>query len=239
MGRKKKLELTRMACPTGLPRWRKVYRGKTHYFRGEYAEALKQWHELRERLDNAPTADELALWEQHRPRPQRTFQDIVAVTGGLTDQERRALEQHDEYIKAIIEKVDRWRQQQGKPTSTTLANTAATPSASGGGGISIGDAVAKFLAFKRLAVGQGLSASRWDTLRRALGKVSDFAGEAMPLASVNEQVVSDYDAHLHLGMKHGMTPEYTATLAAAFKQWVKWCYKTALLDRMPRNLSTL
>jgi len=62
MGRKRRLELTKMKTPTGLPRWRKKHQGKIHYFRGAYDDALSQWYELRERLEadkpNRPEYDD-------------------------------------------------------------------------------------------------------------------------------------------------------------------------------------
>ena len=33
------------------PRWRKIYKGRTYYFRGEYREALKAWQRLQVSLD--------------------------------------------------------------------------------------------------------------------------------------------------------------------------------------------
>ena len=228
MGRRKRLELTRMIVSTGLPRWRKVHGGHIYYFRGEYADALRQWHALRDNVDTIPTPEEIAVWQQYQPRQPATWEQ-VSKAAGLTPADEKGLDDYVMPIKATIAKVEQWRQRQ----------QAAAPTATGEGGISIGAAVAKFLASKRLAVGQGLSASRWDTLRRALEKFSEFASADSPLAAVNEQLLSDYHAHLLLSVKRGTTPDYAATLLSAVKQWTKWAYRSALLDRMPRNLSDL
>ncbi len=48
-------ELTKMKMPTGVrPRWRKVYRGKTYYFRGNYQDALAQWQRQKAEIDALP-----------------------------------------------------------------------------------------------------------------------------------------------------------------------------------------
>ena len=47
-----KLALTRMKMPKGqAQRWRKKYKGKTYYFRGAYADAVKQWERQKVELD--------------------------------------------------------------------------------------------------------------------------------------------------------------------------------------------
>ena len=50
----KKLELTKMTMPEGVPeRWRKWHQGKPYYFRGDYFCCLKQWLETKENLERA------------------------------------------------------------------------------------------------------------------------------------------------------------------------------------------
>jgi hypothetical protein len=50
----KKLELTKMPMPPGVPeRWRKMYSGSIYYFRGDYHAALKQWLEKKEEIERA------------------------------------------------------------------------------------------------------------------------------------------------------------------------------------------
>ena len=169
MGRKKKLELTRMIVSSGPPRWRKVYRGRIFYFRGESPEALKQWRELRATLADTPTAEELTIWREHQPPPPTTFDEIVVATGGpLTYEERRAL--LPTRIRMVVEKVDRWRQrQQGKTTSKTTSTADK--------GDTIKSAVARFVATTKNRIGNSITADRWDTLRRSLARFVSFSGD--------------------------------------------------------------
>ena len=51
MPRKSK-ELTRMPLKKGLaPKWRRIYKGQIHYFRGSYDDALEQWEKKKIELD--------------------------------------------------------------------------------------------------------------------------------------------------------------------------------------------
>ena len=43
MGRKKRLELTRVQAE-GQPKWRKIHHGKIYTFRGKYEDAVAAWH---------------------------------------------------------------------------------------------------------------------------------------------------------------------------------------------------
>lgn len=46
-----KLLLTKMKMPEGVKeRWRKVYRGKTYYFRGDYSRCVIRWEQLKREL---------------------------------------------------------------------------------------------------------------------------------------------------------------------------------------------
>lgn len=191
MGRRKRLELTRMKTAPGLPpRWRKKHRGKIRYFRGEYDDALKQWHELRAQLDNANLTENLAtLTEMLREHPEEDYSPLIQPM----------------LPKGIKIAPD-------KPTPTTSRKTPATLSV----------AVAKFLELKQNQVGQGITAGRWDTLHRGLGKFTTFMGDNSAVATLNEQHLADFHAHLLIQIRHKTySPDYAHTILRTVKQFVR------------------
>jgi len=49
----RKKVLTQMPYQAGLPqRWRKIYKGKIYYFRGDYKTALKQWEKKKVEVES-------------------------------------------------------------------------------------------------------------------------------------------------------------------------------------------
>lgn len=65
---RKNRELTRMPLKKGLPpKWRKMYKGVIHYFRGAYEDALSQWEKKKAELDKRKEVDRfLPLYEKLR-----------------------------------------------------------------------------------------------------------------------------------------------------------------------------
>lgn len=238
MKRKRRLELTRMEIATGLPRWRKVHEGRIFYFRGSYNDCLEQWRELRATLADTPTAKELAIWEEHQPRPVATFEEIVSEQGGLSREEKQALLRAGlpPRIQATIGKVERWRQrQQGKATFALRANRKTDTAEAD----TIKSAIERFTDYKKNEIGNLITASWWDALRRSLARFADFTGTTATLANLDEDMLADYWKCLDTKRKHGKSPAYTDLLLSVCKQWVRWCYRMRMIAELPRNLDDL
>ena len=209
MGRRKRLELTRMNTPAGPQRWRKKHRGKIHYFRGEYDVALKQWHELRAQLGNANLTENLATLtemeaEYHRQHPQVDYSP---------------------FIQPMLSK------------GIKIASPKPTPTTSGKRPATLAVAVAKFLELKQNQVGQSITAGRWDTLHRGLGKFTTFMGDNSAVATLNEQHLADFHAHLLIQIRHKTySPDYAHTILRTVKQFVRWAHRMRIIDLRPRNL---
>ena len=110
---KVKKVLSQMAMPRGVAkRWRKIYGGKNYYFRGEYADALKQWEKKKFELDGTEVEHESigrqklkALLAKHESEGNTegadNVRDILALDDarpGVADRTQRGLELLDNWL---------------------------------------------------------------------------------------------------------------------------------------------
>ena len=77
--------LTRMPYKRGLPqRWRKIYRGKIYYFRGDYETALAEWQTISNEASRE--AGEIVAWAKARLEQEEVIeqaqQDLQAIIRG-------------------------------------------------------------------------------------------------------------------------------------------------------------
>jgi integrase len=77
---RKKLDLTKMPMPAGVPeRWRKVFKGTTYYFRGDYTDCLNQWFAKRAALAEADKLTDLEIVEIQAARLHNQSAKLAAV----------------------------------------------------------------------------------------------------------------------------------------------------------------
>jgi integrase len=105
----------------------------------------------------------------------------------------------------------------------------------------IASAAQQFLQRQKAQVSLGeITAGRFDTLQRCVHHFTQFIGGASGVNRVNGAMLEGYHTHLIEEMKaNKWSVDYTQVFLIAAKQFVRWCYKTELIDNLPRNISDL
>ena len=232
---------------TAMPatnRWRKIHRGKTYYVgcghcaskhdREGYKVAIAEWRELLDRLENTPTPDDVALYEDAQ-QAKRLLEELANRAGPL-----KTVTAHGRRY-AIMPRADWMIETDGKRFTADEYDRAvaeATKKVEGGASKkdTIEAAVESFLATKkeRHSVGN-LSASRVRLCRLHLRTVEDVLGKDTSVADITEEAVKTYWQSL---VDHLKAEDYGRTTAAdrwaTFKEWVRSIYAIP----QPRNLNS-
>lgn len=257
-----KLTLTKMKMPKGqVPRWRKKYRGQIFYFRGPYADALKQWERKKVELDGQDkTQYELAIQnrkdfafavryaeEPLSPEAISKVADLptlkqledALVSGGtlpsLTQKEINpwfALPLADkENIRKAYGYVEA---DKAYTQASAKASSAATNEI-----MTIGKAVDEWLLGKKSQVVVGYI--RQSTLSSTTNDITVFrkwAGDTTPLSAINEKQLYDFFNHLAGEIGGGkMKVGYAHQIMLYTKSFIKRQWELHRIE-LPRNIGS-
>ncbi|MGA2257030.1 MAG: hypothetical protein ABSG53_20450 [Thermoguttaceae bacterium] len=227
--RKRKLELTPMKVKRGLPpRWRKVHKGVIYYYRGEYQEALRQWHQKLVELE----AKEGEPPEKVVERLEATLAQMDNLGIELTDQSHISI-----HRVTCGDETSLWANAgpEGQPP-TLRFNDLGPPTSSAPK--TIKDAVKAFLAHKEAQTTSGrISTSWWEVMRCSLDRFTEWFGAYRSLPEITEQVLAGYWLHLTTLIGEGkFSPKSGRTALQVLRQWIKFHYENGALEREPRNI---
>ncbi len=227
---RRRLELTKMPMPPGVPeRWRKKHGGEIYYFRGDYDTALKAWHqklaELEKEDQQQPTWYRRAFERmQEWYRGEGMTEDADAVTEVLQGSDEE-LAQHWRYYDERERGIwsERFRQLD-KPAKTTPAT--------------IGQAVESFLAKQQVKVAAGqVSAGYYDLLQRTLWHFADHVGRRVALDNITGHALESYHTALvEATTDKKWSPDYATGKVRMVKTFLNWCYDVELIEKLPRIL---
>ena len=226
---RKRLELTKMpGDDRATQRWRKIYKGKTFYFLGDYDTAVAQWHKKQTELE---TKQEEQQTDYYR-RQWEKVRDWYAAHGKADDADRIA-DQLKSWDDRSLELAWQGMTDGGRAVwaerlkKDEPANTPKT----------IHQAVESFLARALVRVQSGAYAALYyDSLQRTLNHFADFAGRRVAVASINGHTLESYHTELMRKMEKDWSPDYAASFLRIVKIFVGWCYDTELLESLPRNM---
>ncbi len=226
---RKRLELTKMpGDDRATQRWRKIYKGKTYYFLGDYDTAVAQWHKKQTELETEHKEQQTDYYR----RQWEKVRDWYTVHGRADDADRIANQLKswdDRALKLAWQGITDggkavWAERLKKDEP---ANTPKT----------IHQAVESFLARALVRVQSGTyAAGYYDSLQRALNHFADFVGRRVAVASINGHTLETYHTELMRKIEKDWSPDYAAGFLRMVKIFVGWCYDTELLDSLPRNM---
>jgi integrase len=232
-------------------RWRKVYRGKIYYFRGDYASCLKEWETVKVIADNSTGYGRIVeqlraysrLQEALANAPLRLFQNLKRTA---TVQEIFAL--HASNVAAdeggeqtILHRV----QQDLSPFSVdfepkdmnSLVNQLTAP-ISEPNSLSVLKCRDKFLERQNEKYKAGsISAGRLDIITRDAKRFCDFLGldNAIEKAITGDSLERYHSSCLQL-ISSGKSRDYAKKIFDDAKQFVRWVYMQSHIAEMPRNM---
>ncbi len=245
--RRVKRKLTLMADG----RWRKVYRGRIYYFRGDYASCLKEWEAAKVIADNATGYGRIIeqlrayrrLQEALANAPLRLFQSLKR---NATAQEILALHAANLAIEEGGEQeiLDRVKQDLS-PFSVdfepkdmnSLANQLTVPSTKPNLP-SVQECRDKFLERQNEKYRSGsISAGRLDIITRDAKRFCNFLGldNAIDKAITGESLERYHSTCLQL-ISSGKSRDYAKKIFDDAKQFVRWVYMQNHIGEMPRNM---
>ena len=221
MGRKKRLELTRVQAE-GQPKWRKIHHGKIYTFRGKYEDAVAAWHRTLVELEASQPKDERHETELLRKANQWCEAHGEAgfvVVGDKTD--RLTWRSISPEARAVW--LERIRAMEEVPTTIKT----------------IASAVDAFLVRQRAKVSASqITAGRYDTLQRCVNHFARFAGGKFGVNHINGAVLEAYHTHIMEEVGKNWSADYAQTYMIAAKQFIRWLDHNELIDRLPRNIDS-
>ena len=227
--RKRKLELTPMKVKRGLPpRWRKVHKGVIYYYRGEYRDAVRQWHQKLAELE----AEEGEPPEKVVERLEATIAQMDSLGVQLTDQAHVSIHRVTcgdttfAFANAGIR----------GPASYSSHSRSWSPDVIGPQdhqecreGVSRPQG--------RQTTSGRISTSWWEVMRCSLDRFTTWFGAYRSLTEITEQVLAGYSLRLTTLISEGnLSPKSGRTALQVLRQWITFHYENGALDREPRNI---
>ena len=195
-----KRQLTKMKSPDHLPpRWRKKYKGKIYYFRGDYKNALAEWKAKKATID-IPTKirkqyqTALENWSklarvqiQLGEDPTEALQVVATLNRAI--EEGKAVSLPDFFLcPEEIAEEEEFLEYADHAKLRALMDQIAPPDT-----LSVQKAIEKFLDLKKTQVNLGqLTLHRWKSLRIYLNHFAKFIGPQKSITGINEETLRAY-----------------------------------------------
>jgi len=100
-------------------------------------------------------------------------------------------------------------------------------------------AVDMFLVRQRAKVSGGkISAGRYDLLKRCTNHFAEFMGANSHTDRIDGALLEAYNSHIIELISEGWSCDYGDLYMSVARQFVRWAYRTELLDDLPRNIDS-
>jgi len=228
----KKLALT--LCSDGTPdrpRWRKVYKKKTFYFRGTYGEALKAWELKKLQADGVlPESIQRAIADR-----KALAASLPEIEGGFTTNGQPYYADGRQGVQAMLAE-DIAALERGEPVDAFALKMAQqfapVPKKTG---VTLGQIVGKFIAVIQSQHDDGkMVATHFDNVKRQALRFRDCIGADKPITAVNEEVFQiTYKDHLRgLIKSRGWTAIYANAAMATALRLYKYAWKNRYVPEL-------
>ena len=100
-------------------------------------------------------------------------------------------------------------------------------------------AVDLFLTRQRAKVSGGkISAGRYDVLKRCANHFAEFVGANSNTDRIDGAMLEAYNSRIMELIVEGWSSDYGDLYMSVARQFVRWAYRTEMLDRLPRNIDS-
>ncbi len=250
-----KLALTRMKMPKGqTQRWRKKYKGQIHYFRGAYADALKQWERKKVEIDGQDKSQYEAAIKHRRDMEaalayvnEDLSPEAMARLASLPSLKRLedALASSDKLLPLTKQEIDPWLALpladkelircgleiwHAAKTSSDKESTATIAT--------IGQAIDEWLAGKKSQVIMGhIREGTMSSIRNNITYFRNWAEKRL-LADCNEKLLLDFFNHLAGEIGNGVISKgYAHQIMLYVKSFIRRQWELHRIE-LPRNIGS-
>jgi integrase len=205
--------LTQMKMPKGVAeRWRKIYKGQTHYFRGTEKECERQWERKKVEIDNPKPA---GWWYVEDGEPlEEGDTDLRKELGALAISPQDAWE--------LLKRGELPLFGQPEPQAEKSRT--------------IGKAVERFLARrKEWAIAGQMSVGHYNNLESCVNDFADHVGRKLGCGQIDEPIWESYCSELKARQKKGKSKAYLSIYQRSAKTFINWLWRMKMLKETPRN----